>query len=449
MSYILIQNKGELPLWGMRLLGLSNKNEDQIGQFGTGLKEAIALLARNGLFPIIYSGLLRMDFSVQELDGQEEICFRLSEQRDRFTGGDWHGLGVHPNFGKADWDNPWMIFREIICNALDASGKENLYHDVTSLDPEGHPGATRVYVPAIPEMLEAYGSIYHRLLPLSTYTTEQVAPDIGRAISKRKQKNLQVFYKGIWIQEAEEASLFDYEIHHLKLNESRSADWYNVNNAISRMIAFFSVKQAQSLLTTVLKDEREIYETSILPNAAYYIDKDANNWREAFFSLFGDNAVLTDNSKFFYDKLIQMGKNPVVVTGGLYSLLQNAGVPTAGTTLSREQMEWQDVTEPTTKAQEVFDTVWHRLTEAGLTRGASKPPLRLFTERLGKTVVTFGQYYGGTCYINIACCGSKHERWACIGEILHHVTQANDGSMELQHFLLEAIDTFMTEKANG
>ena len=83
MSTILIQNPGELPIWGMRLLGLSNKNEDQIGKFGTGLKESIALLARMGQFPIIFSGTNRIDFSIQEFDDdQQEIetlrCSRYS-----------------------------------------------------------------------------------------------------------------------------------------------------------------------------------------------------------------------------------------------------------------------------------------------------------------------------------------------------------------------------------
>ena len=141
MSTILIQNPGELPIWGMRLLGLSNKNEDQIGKFGTGLKESIALLARMGQFPIIFSGTNRIDFSIQEFDDdQQEISFKMSEYRARFAAGMWHGLGIHPNFGQADWDDSWMVFRELVCNSLDEGGVEGLYHDVVSVDPEGVAG---------------------------------------------------------------------------------------------------------------------------------------------------------------------------------------------------------------------------------------------------------------------------------------------------------------------
>ena len=121
---IIIQNAGELPIWGMRLLGLSNKNSGQIGKFGTGLKESIALLARMGVSPIIFSGTCRIDFSTQSIDGQQELCFMLSEQRARFVENEWHGLGLHPNFGKSDWADPWMVFRELICNAIDESGSK-------------------------------------------------------------------------------------------------------------------------------------------------------------------------------------------------------------------------------------------------------------------------------------------------------------------------------------
>ncbi|KKM64362.1 hypothetical protein LCGC14_1502220, partial [marine sediment metagenome] len=71
-GHVLIQNSGELPIWGLRLMGFSDKTADKIGRFGTGLKESIALLARLGLQPIIFSGELRVDFKVQLLDEQEE-----------------------------------------------------------------------------------------------------------------------------------------------------------------------------------------------------------------------------------------------------------------------------------------------------------------------------------------------------------------------------------------
>lgn len=447
MSHILIQNKGELPLWGMRLMGLSDKDESQIGRFGTGLKESIALLSRMGLIDkfAIFSGTLRIGFSVQEMDGQQEICFTLSEDRGRFTAGTWHGLSIHPNLGKADWDDPWMLFREIICNALDEGGKDDLYHDVISTEPEGKPGATRVYVPVTLEILEAYSTIYRKLLPLGKYEVAHSVVGYGKAIKKRSESNLQIFHRGVWIQEKmKNESLFDYEIDNIKLNESRSADWYGVNNSVGVLVANYNVEQAKELLVAVLMERKDIFEREMLQHASYYVDSKQTTWSNAFYTLYGENAVITDDSKFYYEQLSRLGKNPVIVThSGLSALLKAAGVPTAASVLTREQQEWEETGEPTTETRTLFDKVWSLFERAELTRGVEKPNLKMFRERPGKSEVCFGAYYSGVCYVNEACVGSEHERWACIEEIAHHISRANDRSEELQHFLVECLDTFI------
>lgn len=447
MAYVMIQNKGEVPIWGIRLMGFSDKTADKIGRFGTGLKESIALLARLGLQPIIFSGEMRMDFKVELMDGQEEICFRLSEERGRFAADEWHGLGIHPNLGRHDWNDPWMIFREVVCNALDESGTENLFHDVCYHEPKGVAGATRFYIPASEEIMTAYETIEDKLLPLSKYEVETEITGTGRAIKNRRKAKLQVFHRGVWIQENTQESLFDYEIDDLKLNESRSADWHLVNGEVARLVANFSQPQAQMLLQTVIRDKKtDLFEVGVLQNASYYVELDTQAWTNAFYALFGENAVLTDTSEFLYEKLKNIGKDPVVVTHpGMTALLRAAGVPTVDRVLTREQKNWESITDPPEATQALFDGVWDRLNSAGMTFGAEKPELRLFVEQPGKVTTTLGSYVNGKVYINESIVGSKKERQAILEELAHHISESSDETREFQTFLLELADHFMFE----
>lgn len=446
MSNILIQNRGELPIWGMRLLGLSNKTSDQIGQFGTGLKESIALLARMDLYMVIYSGTCRIDFSTQSFDDQDELCFQLSEPRGRFAADEWHGLGIHPNFGKADWCDPWMMFREILCNALDESGVDSLHHDIVSTEPSGVVGATRVYVPVTPEILAAYATIHEKLLQLGDYEIEQVRTGSGRAIKKRNKKGVQIYYRDVWVMENEDhESLFDYDLDDLKLNESRSADWYDVNNKVAQLVAGYTVEQVVVLLDklVVAKDET-CYEQVVLATASMYANvEDSSNWVAAFAQVFGQDAVVTDNSKHFYERLDQTGHKPIIIEDdSLRKLLKKAGVPHAAVVLSHEQYDYKSVGQPDERLQSLFDDTWALFVRNDLIEGKTKPGLMTFLPRSGDSTVVFGQYKDGVCYINEEHAESLWERLACVEEIAHHVSGAHDHTSAFQIFLLKCAVAF-------
>lgn len=448
MSYILIQNAGELPIWGMRLLGLSNKTEDQIGRFGTGLKESIALLARLGHLPIIYSGSCKISFSIKELDGQQEICFKLSEKRGQFASRRWHGLGMHPNFGHSDWSDPWMVFREVMCNALDESGIDNLYHDVVSTRPEGISGATRVYIPVTHELLAAYTSVHDKILQLGKRPAKQETNRGTVLIKIDKHPNLQIFHRGVWVQESPKTSLYDYDIRHLALNESRSSDWYEVNKQIAKMLVEFTQEQVKKLLLAVIKDGEEPYETEVLHSASYIASpNNALHWRLAFEEIWGEDAVICDNDKFFYDRLDKAGKQPVVVKhSGLMDMMKAVGVKHASDVLSHDQKHYEVMQNPSEAQQKVFDDVWARLEFAGLTGNKQKPGLMVFKQRPGMSTVIFGEYRNGICHINMDCGGSAQERLACLEEIIHHVTESRDQSKELQNWLIETLDVLLMNK---
>jgi len=447
MGHIMIQNKGELPIWGIRLMGFSDKGADKIGRFGTGLKESIALLTRYGVQPIIFSGEMRMDFRVELLDNQEEICFKLSETRGRFNAGEWYGLGIHPNLGRHDWDDPWMIFREVVCNALDESGVDGLFHNVCYHDPVGTEGTTRFYIPETEHLRTAYETISDKLLPLGEFQIEREVTGVGRAIRKRKSTQLQLFHRGVWIQQSERDSLYDYEIDDIKLNESRSADWHSVNRQISRMIAHYTQEQAQDLLQQMLQEQkRDLYEADALQHASYYVELDTQIWTHAFHALYGEDAVMIDNNEYMYEKLKKLGKVPVVVThSGLRDLLRAAGVPTPKKVLSREQRDWEGMEEASHVSHLILDALWDKLGLVGKLYGAEKPELRLFIEQAGKSSISFGNVLRGVVYVNKSIVGSTKERQTVLLCLAKHIIECGDETPELPVFLTEIADQFMNE----
>lgn len=447
---IIIQNAGELPIWGMRLLGLSNKNANQIGRFGTGLKESIALLARMNIYPVIYSGECRIDFSTQTIDGQQELCFMISEQRDRFTAGEWHGLGLHPNFGKNDWVDSWMVFRELICNAIDQSGIENLYHAVTYGQPSGRAGATRVFLPATESIIEAYGTIERKILDLGAYTVVSKS-DLGRILAKRDDKPLQIYHRGVWVDQdrgENKVSLFDYDMPTIDLNESRSADWFDVNYALRRMICRFNSDQAERLLVSVVKKAEGDplpYEATQLHEAGVHLSPgDRALWVPVFFKMFGENAVLTDTDKFFYDRVQSAGKKPVIVEHvGMREFLARAGVPRAIDVLSANQIKYDRVEEPSEADQIEFDRVWASIESLSMTNDKSKPALKIFYPRMNSNTIVFGEYRDDTCFINGDIVGSRQGRVAMLEEIGHHVSGFSDCCRDFQHWIFDALDRSM------
>ena len=112
MKTVTFHNSTALDPKAFRLMGISVKEEDSIGLFGTGLKYAIATILRLGDSIEIESngetfkfGKTKTDFRGEELDvvtcNGEELAFTTS-------------------LGKL-WE-PWMAYRELFSNALDEGG---------------------------------------------------------------------------------------------------------------------------------------------------------------------------------------------------------------------------------------------------------------------------------------------------------------------------------------
>lgn len=113
MNTIIFENDGEMDLRAVSTFGCSVKEtKNPIGQFGTGLKYALAVLLRTGHRVVIQSGNNEIEATVKpdSIRGKEfGFCF-LGDTPLGFT----TELGKH-------WE-VWMAYRELHCNAIDENG---------------------------------------------------------------------------------------------------------------------------------------------------------------------------------------------------------------------------------------------------------------------------------------------------------------------------------------
>lgn len=133
MTRLLFENPGEIDVRAVTTLGVCVKEtENPIGQFGTGLKYAIAVLLRTGHDVAVFSGVNEYRFGVAptEIRGETFDVVTMNDAPLGFT----TALG-------AGWET-WMAYRELVCNALDESGETRVSHGPVS----GTPGTTRVVV---------------------------------------------------------------------------------------------------------------------------------------------------------------------------------------------------------------------------------------------------------------------------------------------------------------
>ena len=123
--FLMIENPGVAPVESYTTIGLSTARgrADQIGQFGSGTKQAITLLLRKGIAVFVYLGnQKRLEFKVMketivDATGEKVACHRVVY---RINKGAWKSTSWTLDMGSQDWDHVNMALREFVSNALDA-----------------------------------------------------------------------------------------------------------------------------------------------------------------------------------------------------------------------------------------------------------------------------------------------------------------------------------------
>ncbi len=223
-------NSGEIDMRLVTILGTNVKEtKSPIGQFGTGLKYAIAVTLRLGGTVTIYSGTERHKFTADntEIRGKQFGLIYMNSQDLMDTTGasiTCRELGFTTDLGK-HWVS-WMACREFYCNCLDENGVVTVQDKDTV--PELLAGHTTVVVQC-DELLDAYKhrSVWH----IDNDERPIYADESIQIYANRGDRSY--FYRGIKVGETSVKSLYTYNmIRAITLTEDRTLDQYHVKQTL-------------------------------------------------------------------------------------------------------------------------------------------------------------------------------------------------------------------------
>lgn len=270
MNYLKIQNKGELDVRLISLMGGTTKAKDdfKIGQFGTGLKYTLAYLSRNNIDFKIFVGEKEISIFTkpETIQGTTFNVLYIDNERTSIT--DTMGL---------DWKG-WMIVRELWCNALDEGGAYKREADII----EGKAGTTTFYLQMtgeIKETWENWGDYFlHSAEPV--YETNQFAV-------YPPTQTLKLYKNGILIHEDKASKgIFSYDIKNAEINELREYKGY-ISSDISNILVKLDKKSVDVFLTNLNKSH---YEYEMDYDCSWH--KFEDSWKE----IIGAGKIITQKS---------------------------------------------------------------------------------------------------------------------------------------------------------
>jgi hypothetical protein len=371
-----------------------------------------------------------------------------------------------------DWDSVAMGLREYVSNALDAAIAVN----EERWELEGHGGLktpwdgvrveivaenrvrakagfTRVFVPLTNERLgEGQAVILNFYNSLGKWFLHFSEPEVvmnGLTILPKRGRNLgeslsAVFYRrGVRVREINEydsESLFDYNLNHLKVDESRNVDDYQCRGAASKELAKASASVLsilfQSFLTGVAKWEWCFgsYDLQTWSESAESVRAKEEAWGLAFAGL-GSNVVLV-TKETPKDVLIAKGYNPVEAPEAFVRVGATYGVITPEKVLNEDERSGREIVPATLDAIAAVDWVWERLVRAGMTGDRDKPEVKCFRTQMDGGSIKMGFYRSGVVYIceGFASGSGEELRQIALEEVAHYVTGSTDCSRDFQDF---------------
>lgn len=210
---VVFRNKGLIDMTAVRTLGVSVKDEGAIGYFGTGLKFAIATILRGGGSIIIWRGMERFELSIESETVREKSFDVVTLNGVQ--------LGFTTQLGR-DWE-PWMAFRELVCNATDEGGSCYL----TAVEHGGSENET---------VIEVIGGgiidAYHDRHEIILQSQPLISTDV---VELHPGPSAEVYYRGVRVGQMTRPSFFRYNIlRKIALTEDRTFKWlHEVYGAIT------------------------------------------------------------------------------------------------------------------------------------------------------------------------------------------------------------------------
>lgn len=301
MKYLLIQNKGELDVRLISLMGGSTKSNDhtKIGQFGTGLKYAISWLVRHNVKFHLFVGESEVKITSSEQTIGDKVFTEI------YCNGQSMNITTHYGY---QWQ-AWQALREIWCNAIDEGE-----HSKTTVDARskitGAAGVTKFYIEQtkdIAEVLDKWDSYFLNAYPL--FENDKVA------IYPNTTDKLKLYKNGVLILDSEYyKSIYNYDLKTTELNELRQYQGYHAYDIGEAILQ--SNREVVKGLLEAIKNKKSVIEATMDWNYCTHEKPKVKSIFSGWLFLHPDST----------DKAIA-GKS-VRVSSSLFKLLYDAGLPT-------------------------------------------------------------------------------------------------------------------------
>ncbi len=445
----------------LTLLGASSSRglEERIGQFGSGFKYGLALLAREDLLehvkvclgPAVFT-FFREPVSMRDSQGRETWTNKIKMKQQ---GGATYDLNISEAFGAIDWTDIGMAVREVISNGLDGAesydGTYRTFRMKTDVPAEGRKARAedklvRIYLPLTEEVEDYVEQVKSRFICLRSNYDKT-----AKVLAKRAAGPAKIFRKGVQVGEFGEESLFDYNLSDISLNESRNVAYYEAREKSAH--AFYehgSAEQRETFLRRLIVGSEDLWERSwpmygLRPDLPGMDgDKIGEAWQASVRAVFGDAVLVTDDVT--KEMVRKKGYTPLKVSSEFYSFLRGAKMPSASSVLNEHEMHGKEVTAASPQVEKTLTDVWETLSRLRMTQGKEPPKAACFCQNTADGM--FGYYKDGTCYIrsDIKDDPGLMLLQTVLEEVSHHVTGATDNSRDFQEFAFKVAAQLLMER---
>ena len=252
-----------LPLPAFTTFGMNVKpnTTSPLGYFGTGLKNATAIILRLGGSITLITDGKEYEFYCKKVDfrGKEFDKVRMKKRTSWNHRWSYHDLPFTTELGK-HWD-PWMAVRELESNTRDENGISFMHPDTKEFIYEHDPEASYILVKDCPEFEKAYwnaetdGSIFikndlkllHEIGPLQIFEGESA----------------HIYYRGLRVTDLSKKSMFTYNFTDgVTLTEDRTSRW-PYSDAHRIMESYLQTQDVDLLHQVMDAPEEEFYESGL------------------------------------------------------------------------------------------------------------------------------------------------------------------------------------------
>lgn len=414
MNYLSLSSHGEIDAQALSLMGASVKDTGSIGEFGSGLKYAIATLLRHNVGLEVWSGLRRINIEVRPevFRGQDFGVIWIDGQATSITtrtGPKWHVRDA---------------IRELWSNAIDEGD--------ASRDHEPQAGRSTFRIELVPEVKKM-------LVNWTSYFVHEVdavySCSRGRML---RQATTNYFRRGVWIcEDRQRVGLFSYDFVDINLPESRRIETTSCATAVASILHRCpNVDLWEEIINHPQANESmEIYATY------YYSGIHEKAFREAFHRRWTHYGNKSDRARIAHK--LKPEHKVMWVDDRLTAVMQGVNIPHIFSTLGHnpeyEISPWPIGFEDRVQSDVAF------LADRGVDLSDFNIAFAKFTN---PNVIAQADMKTKTCLIGDRAlqCDARDLRKALVEEWTHLEHDVDDHTVEQQHVYLELIVKLMEEK---